>query len=72
MRQLRKTEMCEKGCEYCEHMKDKTAKTHLCPFETCPYTELDGHASYIDYLKSNDMDFNYIMPRWLYEEGGAE
>jgi hypothetical protein len=47
-------------------------KAMMCPFETCPYTELDGHKTYIDYLKSNDMDFNYNMPRWLYEEGGAE
>lgn len=67
MRQLRRAEISQRGCEYCKHKRNEIIKSgswykkksHVCPFEACPYQELDGHASYIDYLEANEMNFNY-------------
>lgn len=68
MRQLGRAEISQKGCEYCKHKGNEVIKadswykkkSHVCPFDTCPYTELDGHASYIDYLEANNMNFYYV------------
>ena len=47
----------QRGCQYCENVKETTRYDSIrtaCPFEECPYRELDKHKSYESYLKSED------------------
>lgn len=38
----------QRGCQYCEESRNGW----MCPYEVCPYTEMDGFTKYQDYLKS--------------------
>ena len=62
MRKLTFKQRQKNGCEYCRDAV-KTQKTHYCTHESCPYQELNGHASYIDYLEANDMNFFIISTK---------
>lgn len=71
MRKIPFSENKQMGCEYCRDAVFLTQKTPSCPHEACPYQELEGHASYTDYLKANDMNFyNFHNERRRSGEGG--
>ena len=38
----------QRGCQFCED----SYKGWMCPYEVCPYTEMDGFTKYEDYIKS--------------------
>jgi endonuclease I len=60
MRQLTFEEKQKNGCEYCGDSIRTTKKTHLCPYESCKYQELEEHETYTDYLEANDLNFYYV------------
>jgi hypothetical protein len=60
MRHLTFKEKQKNGCEYCKDSIRLNKKTYLCPYESCNLEELEGHETYIDYLKANDMNFYYV------------
>lgn len=44
----------KRGCCYCTHMiwgSKKPYRPRQCPFDECPYHQLDGYKSYTQYLK---------------------
>lgn len=47
-RLLNTKERNQRGCDFCEDCHKK----HWCPYEVCPYTEMDGFTKYQDYLKA--------------------
>ena len=54
MRHLTNSELTQRGCAYCAHIKSEKINgimAKFCPFGECPYHELDEHKSYLDYLK---------------------
>ena len=68
MRKLTFKERQKNGCEYCRDAVFRKPKTPSCTHEECPYQELNGHKTYIDYLEANDMNFYNIMNK----RGNAE
>lgn len=49
MRRLSEDERRQRGCTFCE---DSGHNGWMCPYEICPYTEMDGFTKYQDYLKA--------------------
>ena len=47
-RLLKQEERRQRGCDYCEDCHKK----HWCPYEFCPYTEMDGFTKYKDYMEA--------------------
>lgn len=65
-RVISKGVMSKRGCVYCtdfNYGREEPQgalyrkKIGICPHDECPYHELDGYASYADYLKANEMNF---------------
>lgn len=62
MRALDKKEMTKRGCVYCMDVAKECfpdtlhpkCKKWACPYEECPYHELDDFDSYSQYLKSSE------------------
>ena len=48
-RLIRQDEQKARGCHYCAH----TRGGWWCPYEFCPYHELDNYVKYQDYMKAN-------------------
>lgn len=70
MRFLRVAEVKQRGCKYCTHCKRTTGRrikgelNIQCPFDECPYHELDKYKSYSQYLKSDESKIVFnIIPR---------
>lgn len=69
MRELKREEMNQRGCNYCLIMK-RVKGTYgngikrwikaltMCPCEECPFHELDKFDDYDDYLKSIGVKFD--------------
>ena len=56
MRELKQAEQTKRGCKLCADVekiakKGKYPRRH-CPYDKCPYHELDGFKTYKDYLIS--------------------
>jgi len=75
MREIDREEKVKRGCEYCKDITKKKKKKfygkaatpHLvigeyCPYDECPYKELNNHDTYGEYLKNTE-PFQFIMPR---------
>ena len=61
MHQVRRDEYNQRGCHYCLHYK---TGTQACPYDECPYHELDTVSSYEEYLRSQEgqvLDFERIF-----------
>ena len=67
---LESDEKKKRGCVYCNDLIKEKGKMEeryyditisKCPFEECPYHELDKYNTYNDYLKSEDskLKFNF-------------
>ena len=56
-RLLKQKEQRARGCRYCADCKDGW----WCPFEVCPYFELDGHDRYQDFMKANEATVPQII-----------
>ena len=54
---LKSQEKRQHGCENCAH----AYKGHSCPFEVCPYSELDKYARFQDYLKAKEATVPQII-----------
>lgn len=55
MRKISSAERFKRGCTYCaysELIEYYDQKLRGCPFEECPYRELDEFDTYEDYLKA--------------------
>ena len=50
-RLLKEQERKKRGCVVCEHV---SSNAWQCPFEVCPYRELDAFDRFQDYLKANE------------------
>ncbi len=56
MRRIHNAERKQRGCNYCAHaippeQDGRSYKCRACPFDECPYHELDEVKSYSHYLK---------------------
>ena len=56
MRILPTQEEIKRGCDYCAHVNDYCAHVNdtvkkVCPYDECPYHELDEFDTYSEYLK---------------------
>lgn len=49
----------QRGCEDCAHVYKK----YSCPFEICPYGELDKFARFQDYLKATESTVPQIIKK---------
>jgi hypothetical protein len=60
MRFLKKEEKTKRGCAYCADTVKIYIRSHrlLCPYEECPYTVLDKHDTYEEFMKSKDSTIN--------------
>lgn len=63
MRLLTVGEKQKRGCVYCAkvrttYIKGRGARRLVCPHTACPYTVLDKHDTYDDYMKSKDSTVN--------------
>lgn len=59
MRRIKTPERVKRGCLYCtDAVLVPHFGSHLrhCPYEECPYREMDNYASYIKYLKATGGD----------------
>ena len=58
MRRLNNKEVKKHGCYDCLHQMSHRLShrqvEYLCPFEKCPYYELDDYSSYNDYLNERE------------------
>lgn len=59
MRPINNAERKKRGCEYCHnmiprHLEGKTWKPRRCPYEECPYHELDASQSYDQFMLNTD------------------
>lgn len=64
MRILRRKEQTKRGCLYCTQMEKKMYGGRLstfCPYDKCPYHELDGYKKYTDYLKDSYDPFKELL-----------
>lgn len=57
MRFIHNKERVQRGCTYCTDAvivsrKKGDYRNRKCPYDECPYHELDGFETYGDYLKS--------------------
>ena len=59
-RLVRQEEQKARGCPYCA---DATKGAWWCPYEFCPYYELDNYAKYQDYMKANGATVPQIIRR---------
>lgn len=50
MRQIQQHERRQRGCYYCKEKKGNQ-KGILCPFDECPYKDLDKIESYVKLVK---------------------
>lgn len=75
MRELERIEVKKRGCKCCEDVVYKwtmkrygtcttthRVKAPCCPYDECPYKELDKYDTYGEYL-DNTEPFQFIMPR---------
>ena len=56
-REIRDTERMQRGCHYCIDSITPIKKINLhrgCPYEECPYHELDDVQTYGEYLMKSD------------------
>ena len=63
MRELTREESNKRGCRFCRNIRRVKGykkegskwpiRLFVCPFDECPYHELDEHETYDDYLDSN-------------------
>lgn len=56
-REIRDTERIKRGCHYCADRIPQSkakGKTSKCPYEECPYHELDEVKNYDEYLQKTD------------------
>lgn len=63
MRRIELEEKKQRGCGYCLHYRTGAGKSY-CPFDECPYHELDNVTSYEEYLESQNekvYDFERIF-----------
>ena len=73
MCRLSEEEKRKRGCIYCAdikkvkgyHVGQVYIKAHLtCPYDICPYGELDNFNAYKDYLQSDKSKFDFLeIPR---------
>jgi len=59
MRKLNNDDKRKRGCEFCQnvipgHYEGNVYKSRRCPFEECPYHELDGSQSYEQFMLNTD------------------
>lgn len=57
MRVVHHAERSQRACYYCidqasQDEDGKKLKTKRCPYDECPYHEMDGYKTYGDYLKA--------------------
>lgn len=52
-RKVPKSEKVKRGCNYCAEAR-RGEHGSICPHDECPYTVLDKHETYEDYMKSED------------------
>lgn len=50
MKKIKAAEKRKRGCDYCADVIGRWK----CPYEECPYKELDKYSTYGQYLKSKD------------------
>lgn len=69
MCQLSEEEKRKRGCIYCAdikkikgyHVGQVYIKAHsICPYDICPYGELDKFNTYKDYLQSDKSKFEFL------------
>lgn len=53
MREVSIRERQKRGCLYCADCSCGSGKHTKCPYDKCPYHELDGFKSYEAYLKKS-------------------
>jgi hypothetical protein len=72
MRQIRKEEKKQRGCDYCENVIPPNVSgkaIRQCPYDECPYHELDEAESYNEYLKKyGDVNIGKFLLKLLREE----
>ena len=54
MRKLNHREMIKRGCLYCEDCSHGSGKDTRCPYDKCPYHELDNVKTYGEYILKTD------------------
>ena len=57
MRMVPYFEKKQRGCMYCNHMKAKEFGKEIrtaCPFDECPYHDLDKYKTYDEFMASDD------------------
>ena len=52
MRKIHNEDAVKRGCRHCADSVKPKGKTRRCPYDECPYHELDKFESYGEYLKS--------------------
>lgn len=57
----RQDEQKARGCRYCAHSKDGGG--WWCPFDECPYHELDSYVKYQDFMKATGATVPQIIKR---------
>lgn len=65
-------EKLQRGCNYCANSSKTKGYINketggyvkvntICPYDKCPYTELDGYSSYSEYLRKNSMTLRFVF-----------
>lgn len=52
MRNVPRNESIQRGCEWCLHHGNGTKGGFICPYDECPYHELDNVKTFREYEKS--------------------
>ena len=61
MKKLNNSMKKKRGCMYCADVVNVEQRNH-CPYDECPYHELDGFDSYGQYLKkTNPLSVSKLM-----------
>lgn len=66
MRYLEKNEMHQRGCDLCTSLirkhgisGDNREVSKACPYEICPYEEMDEFESYTNYMNSDKAKYDF-------------
>lgn len=68
MRKIHNAERIQRGCAFCADcgwIKKKLDRVRGCPYDVCPYHQLDKVKRYDDYLKSIGADTMYMLLKSL-------
>lgn len=69
MRRIHNAERIQRGCAFCADCTWIDKKPHdrvrACPYDVCPYRQLDKTKKYDDYLKSIGADTMYSVLKSL-------